>query len=71
MTELHMLWAWLNARVGKLRDTSDDNGNNGADAGFSTLEWVALAGVIIVAAVVVATILMNKAKTGANKINVQ
>ena len=34
-------------------------------------EWVAIAGVVIVAAIVVATILMNKAKTGANNINVQ
>ncbi|MBN9618317.1 MAG: hypothetical protein J0H43_01055 [Actinobacteria bacterium] len=65
MIELQMLWAWAHARVAKIRD------EQGEDAGFSTLEWVALAGVIIIAAIVVATILMNKAKTGAGNVNVQ
>jgi hypothetical protein len=65
MIQLQMIWAWANARIGKIREESGD------DAGFSTLEWVAIAGVVIVAAVVVATILMNKAKDGANKVNVQ
>jgi hypothetical protein len=65
MIQLQMLWAWANARIGKIREESGD------DAGFSTLEWVAIAGVVIVAAIVVATILMNKAKDGANKVNVQ
>ena len=65
MNELQMLWAWANARIAKIREESGD------DAGFSTLEWVAIAGVVIVAAIVVATILMNKAKDGANKVNVQ
>lgn len=65
MIEVQMLWAWANARVAKIRD------EQGEDAGFSTLEWVALAGVIIIAAIVVATILMNKAKTGAGNVNVQ
>jgi len=65
MIELQMLWAWANARIGKMREESGD------DAGFSTLEWVAIAGVVIVAAIVVATILMNKAKDGANNVNVQ
>ena len=60
-----MLWAWTNARIDKIREES------GHDAGFSTLEWVAIAGVVIVAAIVVATILMNKAKDGANNVNVQ
>ncbi|WP_375504652.1 hypothetical protein [uncultured Jatrophihabitans sp.] len=65
MTELQMLWAWVNVRIGKIREDSGD------DAGFTTLEWVAIAGVVIVAAIVVATILMNKAKDGANSVNVQ
>jgi hypothetical protein len=65
MIQLQMLWAWTNARIDKIRKESGD------DAGFSTLEWVALAGVVIVAAIVVATILMNKAKDGANNVNVQ
>jgi hypothetical protein len=65
MIQLQMLWAWTNARIDKIRDESGD------DAGFSTLEWVAIAGVVIVAAIVVATILMNKAKDGANNVNVQ
>ena len=65
MIQLQMLWAWTNARISKVREESGD------DAGFSTLEWVAIAGVVIVAAIVVATILMNKAKDGANNVNVQ
>ena len=65
MIQLQMLWAWTNARIDKIREES------GEDAGFSTLEWVAIAGVVIVAAIVVATILMNKAKDGANNVNVQ
>ncbi|MDP9093019.1 MAG: hypothetical protein QOI90_3593 [Mycobacterium sp.] len=65
MIQLQMLWAWTNARIDKIREESGD------DAGFSTLEWVAIAGVVIVAAIVVATILMNKAKDGANNVNVQ
>jgi hypothetical protein len=65
MIQLQMLWAWTNARIDKVREESGD------DAGFSTLEWVAIAGVVIVAAIVVATILMNKAKDGANNVNVQ
>jgi hypothetical protein len=65
MTELQVLWAWVNARIGKIRD------EHGNDAGFTTLEWVAIAGVVIVAAIVVATLLMNKAKDGAGKVNTQ
>lgn len=65
MLQLQMLWAWTNTRIAKIREQS------GNDGGFSTLEWVAIAGVVIVAAIVVATILMNKAKTAANNVNVQ
>lgn len=65
MTELQLLWAWFTARVDEIRD------EHGDDAGFTTLEWVAIAAVVIVAAIVVATILMNKAKSGANNVNVQ
>lgn len=65
MTELQVLWAWVNARIGKVRE------EHGDDAGFTTLEWVAIAGVVIVAAIIIATILMNKAKSGANNVNVQ
>lgn len=65
MTELQLLWAWSTARVDKIRD------EHGDDPGFATLEWVAIAAVVIVAAIVVATILMNKAKSGANNVNVQ
>ena len=63
MIELQLLWAWVHARIEVIRD--DD------DAGFGTLEWVALAGVIVVAAIVVATVLMQKAKDGASRVNVQ
>ena len=64
MTELQLLWAWVTTRIAQIRDDDDD-------AGFSTLEWVALAGVILVAAIVVATVLMNKAKNAAKAVNVQ
>ena len=64
MTELRLLWAWVTTRIEQIRDDDDD-------AGFSTLEWVALAGVILVAAIVVATVLMNKAKNAAKAVNVQ
>ena len=63
MVELQVLWAWVRARIEVIRD--DD------DAGFGTLEWVALAGVVIVAAIVVATVLMQKAKDGASRVNIQ
>ena len=66
MIHLQLLWAWTNARIDKIREEQ-----GGDDAGFSTLEWVAIAGVVVVAAIVVATILMNKAKSGTNNINVQ
>jgi hypothetical protein len=65
MTELQVLWAWVQARIGEIRE------ENGDDAGFTTLEWVAIAGVVIVAAIIIATILMNKGKSGANNVNVQ
>lgn len=65
MTELQLLWAWVNARIGKARE------KHGDDAGFTTLEWVAIAGVVIVAAIIIATILMKKATDGANNVNVQ
>jgi hypothetical protein len=65
MTELQLLWAWFTARVDKIRE------EHGDDAAFTTLEWVAIAAVVIVAAIVVATVLMNKAKNGANNVNVQ
>lgn len=64
MSEVQMVWAWMHARIGKTRE-------HGGDAGFTTLEWVAIAGIVIVAAVVVATVLMTKAKNGANNVNVQ
>ena len=64
MTELQVLWAWLTARVAKVRD-------NGDDPGFTTLEWVAIAGVVIIAAIVGANILGNKGKGGANNATVQ
>ena len=65
MIELQLVSTWATERIGRIRAESSD------DAGFSTLEWVAIAGVVIVAAIVVATILMNKAKDGANSVNVQ
>ena len=65
MIELQLVGAWAAERIGRIRAESSD------DAGFSTLEWVAIAGVVIVAAIVVATILMNKAKDGANSVNIQ
>lgn len=69
MSELQMLWAWMTARVRVIRDQHEDG--HGNDAGFTTLEWVAIAAVVIVAAIVVATVLMNKAKDGANNVSVQ
>ena len=63
MIELQLLCVWVRARIEVIRD--DD------DAGFGTLEWVALAGVVIVAAIVVATVLMQKAKDGASRVNIQ
>jgi hypothetical protein len=65
VTELQVLWAWMSARIGKARE------EHGGDAGFTTLEWVAITGVVIVVAIVVATILMDKARNGANNVNVQ
>lgn len=65
MIQLQMLWAWAEARVGKIRDEENK------DAGFTTLEWVAIAAVVIIAAIAIATVLMNKARTGADGINVQ
>jgi len=69
MIQLQLLWAWMHARLGNDRDT--DDGVDGSDAGFTTLEWVAIAGVVIVAAIVVATVLMTEAKNGANNVKVQ
>ena len=69
MIHLQLLWAWMRARLGNDRDT--DDGVDGSDAGFTTLEWVAIAGVVIVAAIVIATILMQTAKDGANNVKVQ
>ena len=66
MIHLQLLWAWTNTRIDKIREEQ-----GGDDAGFSTLEWVAITGVVVVAAIVVATILMNKAKSGTDNINVQ
>jgi hypothetical protein len=65
LIELQLVGAWAAGRIGRIRAKSSE------DAGFSTLEWVAIAGVVIVAAIVVATILMNKAKDAANNVNVQ
>jgi hypothetical protein len=65
LIELQLLSTWTATRISRIRAQAGD------DAGFSTLEWVAIAGVVIVAAIVVATILMNKAKDGANSVNVQ
>lgn len=71
MTELQMLWAWIDARIDQVRDKDADDTGSDNDAGFTTLEWVAIAGVVVVAAIIVATVLMNKAKDGANNVNVQ
>lgn len=64
VTELLLIRAWVSARIAKVRD-------NGEDAGFTTLEWVAIAAVIIAAAIIIATVLMNKGKKAANNVNVQ
>lgn len=70
MVELQVLWAWTAARIYTIRRHASPDGGE-SDGGFTTLEWVAIAGVVIVAAVTVATVLMNKAKQGANNVNVQ
>lgn len=64
MIELDLVWAWARARIDKIREDNEEGG-------FSTLEWVGIAGIVVVAAIVVATILMNKAKSGADNVNVQ
>jgi hypothetical protein len=55
MTELQMLWAWVNARIGKVRE------EHGDDAGSTTLESVAITGGVVVAMIVIAAIALNKA----------
>jgi hypothetical protein len=65
VTELLLIRAWVNARIAKIRD-------NGEDAGFTTLEWVAIAAVVVAGAIVIAIILMNKGKKAANNnVNLQ
>lgn len=73
MIQLQLLWAWMHARLDTSldRNRDTDDGEPGYDAGFTTLEWVAIAGVVIVAAIVIATILMTTAKDGANNVKVQ
>lgn len=72
MSELQLLWAWMTAHLDSIRVRQHER-HDGQDpeAGFTTLEWVAIAAVVIVAAIVVATLLMNKAKTAAGNVNVQ
>jgi len=64
VTEILLIRAWVNTRIAKIRD-------NGEDAGFTTLEWVAITAVIIAAAIIIATVLMNKGKKAANNVNLQ
>jgi len=64
MIELQMIWVWAQARIAKIREEGDD-------AGFTTLEWMAIAGVVIVAAIIIAKVLMDKGKKAADGVNVQ
>lgn len=65
MVQIQMLWAWAAGRLAKVRDEQDK------DAGFTTLEWVAVAAIVLVAAIAIATVLMNRARTAADGVNVQ
>ncbi len=58
-----MVWLWAQLRLAQLRGSDED--------GFATLEWVAMAGIIVAAAVVIAVLLMTKAKNAASNVNVQ
>lgn len=66
MTELQMLWAYMRARIANVRGDDDRS-----DAGFTTLEWMAIAGIVVAAAIVIATVLMTKGKDAASNLNVQ
>ena len=63
MAEIQMVYWWAVFRLRTLRDNSDD--------GFTVLEWVAGAAIVIAAAIIIATILMNKGKAKANQTNLQ
>ena len=63
MVEIQMVYWWAVLRLRTLRDHSDD--------GFTVLEWVAGAAIVIAAAIIIATILMNKGKAKANQTNLQ
>ena len=64
MVEIRMVYWWALLRLRTLRD-------NGRDDGFTVLEWVAGAAIVIAAAIIIATILMSKGKAKANQTNLQ
>ena len=64
MVEIRMVYWWAVLRLRTLRD-------NSGDAGFTVLEWVAGAAIVIAAAIIIATILMSKGKAKANQTNLQ
>ena len=64
MVEIRMVYWWAVLRLRTLRDNSGDDG-------FTVLEWVAGAAIVIAAAIIIATILMSKGKEKANQTNLQ
>ena len=64
MVEIRMVYWWAVLRLRTLRD-------NRGDDGFTVLEWVAGAAIVIAAAIIIATILMSKGKAKANQTNQQ
>jgi hypothetical protein len=67
MIELQMARTYVRAHLDRVRADIDEDD----DAGFTTLEWMAIAGVVVAAAIIIAVIVMNKAKDASNNINVQ
>ena len=67
MIEIQMVYWWAAFRLQALRDNRDQRG----DDGFTVLEWVAGAAIVIAAAIVITTVLMNKGKSKANTTNLQ
>ena len=63
MVEIQMVYWWAVFRLHTLRDNRDD--------GFTVLEWVAGAAIVIAAAIIIATILMSKGKAKANQTTLQ
>jgi hypothetical protein len=64
MIEIRLIWAWLASRAAALREAD-------RDSGVETLSWVVLTALIVAAAIAVAAIIIAKAKSAANNIQLQ